>query len=192
MKRKNHEVDIMDIFNEHLVKKIPTPQEKMKAFFINFAIGLVLVITFFIGFLSGSSYATIFTIAFMACVAFLIFDRYYWNILLKISNKIEFEYALTNGDLDIDQIWGQSIRKRLLTVSCKNFEFLTPVSKATPNEMMNKSYKMMVDACSTITSPNSYVTAFQHDKLGYTRLVFEPTEKMLEGFRVFIPNKIRK
>ena len=182
----------MDIFNEHLVKKIPSGKEKLKSFFINFFIGLVLVVSFFMGFLSNSSIHFIFTIVFMAAVAFLIFDRYYWNFLLKFSNKIEYEYALTNGDLDVDKIWGQSIRKRQFTVNCKDFEFLTPVSKATPNEMTNKSYKTIIDACSYVTSPNSYVTAFQHDKLGYTRLVFEPTEKMLDAFRVYIPNKMKR
>ena len=182
----------MDIFNEHLVKKVPTPQEKLKAFFLNFAIVVLFVITFFMGMLIRNSYSFIFSIAFMVLIVLFIFDKYYWNFLLKFSNKIEFEYALTNGDLDVDKIWGQSIRKRWLTVSCKNFEFLTPVSKATPNELNNKSYKTIIDACSIITSPDCYVTAFQHDKLGYTRLVFEPTEKMIEGFRTYIPNKIKR
>ena len=53
----------------------------------------------------------------------LIFLIYY---IITLRN-IEYEYAVTNGDLDIDIIINQSKRKRLFSASCKEFEAVARV-----------------------------------------------------------------
>lgn len=43
----------------------------------------------------------------------------YYLISLR---KIEYEYAFTNGELDIDKIIAQRKRKRVFSASCRDFE----------------------------------------------------------------------
>lgn len=104
------------------------------------------------------------------------------------SRNIEFEYAVTNGDLDIDKIVAQRKRKRIFSGTAKDFEIVAKVKgdKYT-NEYKNIAKK--IEAVSNMDSPNVYfvVTAFKGER---TIVFFEPDNRMLSNFKIFIPRKI--
>jgi hypothetical protein len=100
--------------------------------------------------------------------------------------EVEFEYSLTNGELDIDKIINKSKRKRLMTVDTRNFEILAPKTQKYNNEF-NKKCDTVLDVSS---QKNPAYFAIFNTKNGKTKLIFEPTDKMLEAIRLYIPRKV--
>lgn len=112
----------------------------------------------------------------------------YIGYLLITTRNIEFEYAVTNGDLDIDKIIAQRKRKRIFSANCKNFEVVARV-KSSHFTPQYKSFKNHVDCASSRDGDDVYFIALNY-KNDQTIVYFEPTEKMLQNFRTFIPRKV--
>ncbi|HHV74717.1 MAG TPA: hypothetical protein GXX41_08815 [Thermoanaerobacterium sp.] len=168
----------MDIFIEKLVKKQKTSKDMLKALGL---ILLSLVVVFFIipliPFVKG------FLIFFIVAIPFF---AYY---VIK-SQNIEYEYAYTNGELDVDRIVAESRRKRLLSVDCKDFEIVAKVS----SDKYSDEYRKIpnkVEAVSSMTSPDVYFAVFENGGKR-TILYFEPNDKMIEAMWKYIPRKFFK
>ncbi|MDE4542740.1 MULTISPECIES: DUF6106 family protein [unclassified Thermoanaerobacterium] len=168
----------MDIFIEKLVKKQKTSKDMLKALGL---ILLSLVVVFFIipliPFVKG------FLIFFIVAIPFF---AYY---VIK-SQNIEYEYAYTNGELDVDRIVAESRRKRLLSVDCKDFEIVAKVS----SDKYSDEYRKIpnkVEAVSSMTSPDVYFAVFENSGKR-TILYFEPNDKMIEAMWKYIPRKFFK
>ncbi len=104
------------------------------------------------------------------------------------ARNIEYEYIVTNGDLDIDKIISKRKRKRIFSASCKEFEILAKVSSNSFSQSV-QSIKNRIDATSSINSPDAYFATLSY-KGEKTLVIFEPDERMLNNFKVFIPRKI--
>jgi hypothetical protein len=104
------------------------------------------------------------------------------------SRNIEFEYIVTNGDLDIDKIIAQRKRKRVFSGSCKNFDIVAKVKSEYFNQDV-QSIKTRIDAASSINSEDAYFFTLNY-KTQRTLVIFEPNERMLKSFKTFIPRKI--
>ncbi len=102
--------------------------------------------------------------------------------------NIEFEYAVTNGELDIDKIISQRKRKRIFSASCKDFDILAKVKSEHYNNEA-KNIKNRIEAMSSFEAPDLYFAALNY-KGERTIVFFEPNEKMLNSFKTFIPRKI--
>ena len=63
------------------------------------------------------------------------------NKFIRLQN-IEYEYIVTNGELDVDKIMGRSKRKRLVTADARNFEVFAPMEpeyeKHTPPSLLRR------------------------------------------------------
>ena len=112
----------------------------------------------------------------------------YLGYRLITSKNVEFEYIVTNGDLDIDKITSRRKRKRIFSASCKEFEILSPVKSNSFSQSV-QSIKSRIDASSSIDSPDAYFATLSY-KGQKTLLIFEPDERMLNNFKIFIPRKI--
>ena len=98
-----------DVFKEQLVKRRPNVKTAMaKAGLVSAAIFLMIFIVFF----------EALSLFFPLLWAVIIFAAYY---LFRRFN-IEYEYVLTNHELDIDIIYGKSRRKRIFSASVRDFE----------------------------------------------------------------------
>ncbi len=100
---------MMDIFIERIVERKKTIFDYMIIFSIFF--GSLFVALAIVLFLGISPISTILLIVLGYLVYYLISLR-----------KIEYEYAFTNGELDIDKIIAQRKRKRVFSASCRDFE----------------------------------------------------------------------
>lgn len=109
----------------------------------------------------------------------------YWVIT---SRNIEYEYIVTNGDLDIDIIISKRKRKRIFSASCKDFDIVSPIRSSRFDQSV-QSIRNRIDASSSIDSPDAYFITLNY-KGEKTLVIFEPTEKMLNNFRIFIPRKV--
>ena len=104
----------MDVFVEHMVKRRPTGKD----IFLMSLYALLAVIVFVFGvFFTGPLLGPFsFVGAFIGVAA--LFGAYY-----LISNmNIEYEYIVTNGEIDVDKIMAKRRRKRLLTANARTFE----------------------------------------------------------------------
>ena len=107
---------------------------------------------------------------------------------LIISRNIEFEYIVTNGDLDIDKITAKRSRKRIFSANCKDFEILARVQGPHFSQEF-QSIAKKIKACSSDNSPDAYFAVLNY-KGERTVVIFEPDPKMLDNFKLFIPRKI--
>lgn len=104
------------------------------------------------------------------------------------SRNIEFEFAVTNGDIDIDKIIAQRKRKRIFSGSAKDFEIVAKLkSDKYTNEF--KNIKNRIEAVSSLDNPNVFfiVAPFKGER---TIVFFEPDNRMLSNFKTFIPRKV--
>lgn len=111
----------------------------------------------------------------------------YLAYFLISKRNIEFEYAVTNGDLDIDTIINQKKRKRVFSASCKDFELVAKVK--------SDKYSREIKECKNI---KDYASHNEHADVWFiymrqgvpTVILFEPTPQMIDNFYTFIPRKV--
>lgn len=112
-----------------------------------------------------------------------------WYGVYKLIKKgnVEFEYALTSGELDIDRIENKMRRKRILNLHSRGIRIMAPASSIEYSD----NYKTLktIDATSNSGTENVYFAVF--DKDGQAQcLLFEPTSKMLDIMHRFNPENI--
>lgn len=104
------------------------------------------------------------------------------------SRNVEFEYVVTNGDLDIDRIVARRKRKRIFSASCKEFDVVARVSSSGFAQAA-QNVKTKIDATSSPASPDAFYVTLNY-KGDRTMVLFEPDQRMLNNFKTFIPRKI--
>jgi hypothetical protein len=119
---------------------------------------------------------------------FFIIGIGYLAYLLITTRNIEYEYAVTNGDLDIDKIIAQRKRKRVFSANCKSFEIVAKV-KSTHYTPQYRNFKNKIICSGSLEGDGVYFIVL-HYKNEQTIVFFEPTDKMLNNFKTFIPRKI--
>lgn len=167
--------DTMDVFVEQLVRK---PSDgKSTALKLLVAFGVV-IISFF------SLYLMLIGI-FLAI--FFIFAAIYGGIYLIQGFNAEYEYIVTNGDIDIDKIIAKRKRKRLITVKCSKIEAIGKLENAP-----DVSGITIVEASGiSDDEAEDYYADLVHDSIGKVRLIFTPTERTLEAITPFLPRLVK-
>ena len=167
----------MDVFVEHIVKKQNGPADYLKKVLILIAAFLVgmLVLTFL-------SALGLFPIGFMAALGCFVGGIYLLN-----GTNIEYEYIVTNGEVDIDKIIARRSRKRLITIHVKTFEEFGIYD----SEKVDAS-----DCNSTLIAPdrtnvNAYYAILNHSKHGRTLVGFSPDERVVDAIKPFLPGPLR-
>jgi len=105
-----------------------------------------------------------------------------------ISRNLEYEYILTNEELDIDVIIAERRRKRIFSSDCRDFEFLTRLKNGRFEKEIGEARKR-IEAVSSMNSGDIYAAVLNY-KGTRTAVFFEPDERMMAIFRRYIPKKI--
>ncbi|MDE5619346.1 MAG: hypothetical protein K2O29_06275 [Ruminococcus sp.] len=170
----------MDNFAEQLVKKNETSSDKTKRLLTTIG-GIVLTVVLAVfGFLTlGNPVLSL--LGFLLAVG-----AGYGTFFIVQSSHIEYEYAFTNGELDIDKIIAKRKRKPLLSVEVRKF---TDFGKYSDD--LEETAEMTVVISSDNIASHEYYADFQHENYGLTRLVFSPNEKMLENIKRFLSGSLR-
>lgn len=131
----------------------------------------------------------LFAIPFVANFALFLFAGIVFGVYYLITSRnVEYEYIVTNGEMDIDRIVAQRKRKRLFSGNCREFDVIAKVNsdKYTTDvkNIRNKLYLV-----GSMDSPDVYfLTA--HYKGEKTLVFFEPDKRMLDAFKTYIPRKV--
>ncbi|HBN83370.1 MAG TPA: hypothetical protein DDZ89_05950 [Clostridiales bacterium] len=164
----------MDLFNEKIVKK----NYDYKDAFIVLALILVAFLLFFL---------TIFLNLTMALPIVLIGIGYGLFQLIS-ARHVEFEYSVTNGDMDVDKIIAKRKRVRVFSVEGKNLEMLAKL-KSDKYTGDFQSISQRVEAVSFMENDDVYFLVAPY-KGNRTILFFEPNERMLQDFRKKAPRNV--
>lgn len=169
----------MDIFMEKIVAKKKTIADHM------ITVGVVLA-----GIILIMLSLTIEVIQKLNIGIILIVGIAYLGYRLITSRNLEYEYIVTNGDLDIDKIINKRNRKRIFSANCKEFDIVAPVKNDSYNRSLH-GIKKRIDASGSLDSPDAWFVTLNY-KGEKTLVIFEPDERMLENFRKYIPRKVLK
>ncbi|NLY19379.1 MAG: hypothetical protein GX045_10710 [Clostridiaceae bacterium] len=165
----------MDIFIEKIVKRRKDIKDHLITAAVISGALLLMFIALNIEILAGVS---------MFIVVGIGYGAYYFIT----SRNTEYEYAVTNGDLDIDKIIAQRKRKRVFSANCKDFEIVARL-KSQHYTPQYRNFKNKMDFTGYIGNDDVYFVVLHYNNQP-TILFFEPSEKMLNNFKTFIPRKV--
>ena len=154
----------MDNIAEQLVQKKRTGADLAKKILIS--VGAVLIATFFT----------------MVIFAVLVLGGGVW---LMSGFGIEYEYIITNNEMDIDKIIGRRKRKRMITVDFKRAEDFAPYTA--DNDVKADA---TVHAY-TGMEKDAYYLVVTHNDYGRVKVIFNPNERMREAIRQELPNALK-
>lgn len=170
-----------DIFIEHMIKAKKTPSTVFRQILIIIATIVVLLAVTFV-FLILPPVALNVCPLFMAGVIFLAYR-------LLGSLELEYEYTLTNGELDIDKIANRKRRKRIITVHAKTFIEFGKAEKKDFSDK-DKNYARIIDASGHSKAFCDYYAVFFKNGQKI-KLIFNPTGKMIDVFKLYAPRVVK-
>ncbi|MDR1755006.1 MAG: DUF6106 family protein, partial [Eubacterium sp.] len=163
----------MDNFVEYIIKRKPSAFDiALKILIV--AIGSVLAVFFL--------YLTVYMSGLMllgACGSIYIMTFLFKNM------SVEYEYIITNNEMDIDKIMGQSKRKRLCTLKLSSINGFGPYVPEIIQEV-----NTTVDAGDGL-GVNLWYLYFDHDKHGKSLLLISPNDKILFAINKAVPVRLK-
>ena len=121
-------------------------------------------------------------------VPILLFGIGYGLWWVLTSQNVEYEYCITNGDVDIDQIVARSRRKRIVSVNGKKIE---SAGKYDPAAWQNRQIDRFVMAAPSEQADGLRYFTYRSKKRGFTLVVFQPDERVAEAFYKFLPRLVQ-
>lgn len=111
-------------------------------------------------------------------------------IFPKLS--VEYEYVFCDGQLDFDKIMGKAKRKNMLKVDFEQVEIIAPSNSHALDSYKNQNIKKLnyysLDSqAKTYTLIGASLGKSEGEKV---RILFEPSEKMIECMKLKSPRKV--
>ena len=100
--------------------------------------------------------------------------------------NVEYEYILTNGEMDIDKIINRSSRKRQITFNLKDVLRIEKYNFQNPVVIRGAKTEIYCNQ----NDENACFVVLDHKSHGKTIVVFSPNERMRTGMSSFIPRTI--
>lgn len=160
----------MDSFCEQIVQK----KKGAKEWAIIIAVVLGGLALLFVGFLLNLLIVALVAVGYGA----------WWLIT---TQNIEYEYCVTNGDIDVDQITARRKRKRLVSVAGRKIESLLPFDPTAP---IGK-YQRTVMVAPSLQAEGLWCFTYHSKKNGHTFVVFQPDERVLREFYGGLPKLVQ-
>lgn len=165
----------MDHYNEQLVVKQNEPKDIIvKALILT---GVLIVIAVCI---AG---ALLFNFPYLIVIGV---GAVYLAYLLFTGTMVEYEYIVTNNDLDIDKIMGKRKRKRLITVKLNT---VRDWGEYTGREQVNVNATVMA---SDATGYGNWYIVAEHEKYGTVLVIFTPAKETVMNINFGVPYGVRK
>ena len=109
--------------------------------------------------------------------------------LFTMFNR-EYEYILTESELDIDVVYNRSRRKRVITVNLKKMDLIAAVDdERYKNEIQTKNIAKVINASDNSNDKNTYVILGE-TQFGISKIIISPSEDFLDEMHKQAPNKV--
>lgn len=163
----------MDNFCEQLVEKRRTGADNAKMILVSLGLILGASVCMCGAMFLGLTFLVVIAVGLLALGVWLISGM-----------NVEYEYIVTNNELDIDKIIGRRKRKRMITLD---------LSKA--NDFGVYPYDGDVDADTTVHATtgfekNARYLLVEHDDYGKVKVIFNPNEKLREAIANVVPKTL--
>lgn len=110
-----------------------------------------------------------------------------WWLLTGMN--IEYEYSITNGDIDIDRIIARRKRERVVSVSLQRVE---SAGQYVPEKFNGRQFDRVVMAAPSEKEEGLYYFNYRSKKRGHSLVVFQPDERIMEAFEAGLPRLVQK
>ncbi len=111
----------------------------------------------------------------------------YMGVKLSKMLNVEYEYIVTNGEMDVDMIQSKTNRKRLISFKCSEIEQIEPYVKG--NSIYDRGTFDKKNFYCNANDSDVYCVVFKHKVAGKVCLVMQLPEKMRENMLPFL-NKL--
>lgn len=175
-----------DTYLEYIIKK--APEAKTSILKVLIIVGTVILSYVGMVLLTSSEALSQFSSFFLLVIAGIIYGAY----RLVTSFNYEFEYIVTNGDLDVDKIIAKRERKRLVSMSTADVEIMAPYDNMYKHNYETGTFAQTINATSSKYAKNPWFIVADTKKYGRVRVMWEPTERMIENMRSYMPRKVMK
>lgn len=167
-----------EVFKEYLIKQKKSPKDMLTQ------IGLVIgaIILSMIAFIVGGEFIGPLVIVGIVFGTGFLFNKF---------NR-EYEYILTNNELDIDVIYNRSSRKRIMTINMRKIDIMASIQDERHANEINKAGLKIINASENTNQSNTYAIVTQSEKDGACKVLITPNEAMLEDLYRQAPNKVFK
>ena len=98
--------------------------------------------------------------------------------------NVELEYSMTSGYITFTRIYGGRSRKKVLDLSIKDMQAITPVTENTADDLNTRGVEKIYMFASHSTAEDMYVAVFEKDGQKCA-VYFEATQKALQIFRFY-------
>lgn len=180
-----------DIYMEYIIKKTRTGKEKGIIALVIVA-GVILSaallgLTFFAaGILMNTQFGSFAFSIGLVLIALVWYGAY---LLISMFN-LEYEYILTNSEIDIDIIMSKKGRKRLVSFDFKEISICANINDNEHNhDYKNVKIDKTLNLTGDSTRGNVYFVDFSNEG-ERTRVLFQPTQKMINEVKKFNPRNI--
>lgn len=166
----------MDVYKEQNVRRVQNSHDRFAKIAI-IVIGMILAFAvFFLTAQFGVGGVGI------LLAAGVLFGAYY----LTTSFENEYEYLLTNGEMDFDKIIAQRSRKRLITIK---LDKVTEFAEFDENTKVDKGASLV--SADDNTGENVWYIRVDHKEMGDTYIFFTPNEEMRELMIKYFPRQLQ-
>lgn len=169
-------MDHQDVYVEHIVKHLPDAVSALKKTGI-VAAAIVIPAVFMV----------VQAVSFLAPVAFVL--CVWGGFKLFRMQSLEYEYIVTNGELDVDKIMGRAKRKRVVTVDARSFELFAPMTKEHEREYASQTINKTYDVASSKNSPDRWFALFNGKDGVRAILILDYDERVMNAMKPFIPRR---
>ena len=169
-----------DSYSEYMVKKKKTGKD------IFFRVGAIVLALFLTYILLGVFVSSVILEPFALVGILGLWYGVYW---VFAYTNVEYEYIVTNGEIDVDKIIAKRKRQRMLSIRRPQIEAITTADHPTHKHLGEQNIGGVVNATSGKKDAPVYLVVFTSDKMR-GKLLFEPNEKMVGIFKQFIPGKV--
>lgn len=163
-----------EIFNEQLVKREPQSMDVIKK--VIFVVVAIIVV-----------FAVLLTQLFFFVALVVIVEGFILRFLFQGMN-LEFEYIMTNHELDIDKIISKSKRKHMHTLNVKSIIAMAKYQEMDKSTEF-KSFDKKVNVSSGVLKDNTYAFIINEDRKRVL-VIFEPNEKILKSMKIYMTTRV--
>ncbi|SEG24462.1 hypothetical protein SAMN04487934_1126 [Eubacterium ruminantium] len=165
----------MDRYNERLVYGKPEGKTKVKL-----AIGMLIM---------AASFAVMMTITMLAFIIFVIAVVFFMKTFDWMN--LEYEYTLTNGDIQIAKIAAAKTRKEVMTISLKDIKLLDSTFNDRVKNDIDRHEKLeILDFTEQVKDEEYYAVYVNSTGNGLDKLVIlDLDENCLEHMKYYLKSK---
>lgn len=170
----------MDIFIEQVIKR---KRNAKSIAIIVLVLSLLILIPVFCFML-----AFIITPYFMYIGLFIFMIGIYLAWYFITGQRVEYEYSVTSGTLDVSKIISKRKRKRVTKIEISDIDLFCKMSD---KRITEKNYqKQFMAASDPNDKENTYCVVYHSPAYGRTILTFTPNEKIREGMKPYLKKEI--